>query len=225
MAEAKKVGQVKLIDVRGSFLRLFEPSKSTEEGRETFKGNFLIDVSTPNGKKNQKACEAMITEIKKLTWKDKWDKVKIKEDRICYRDGDSFVGAESGEIYDGYEDMMVVVSANQSRPTVIGRNREQLVEKDGVIYSGCYVNAIVRFYAVTDQKKGGNGIFASLEGVQFVRKGEAFGSAPLDADEFDDLGDDEEGDDGLEQEEERKPSGKGKPTRKPKDDDDDDDLI
>lgn len=201
MAEAKKdgkkVGQVKLIDVRGSFLRVFEPSKSTEEGRETYKANFLIDPSTPSGKKNKKACEDMLAEIRRLTWKDKADKIKIKEDRICFREGDTFVGAESGEIYDGYEGMFVVVSANQSRPTVIGRNREQLVEKDGVIYSGCYLNAIVRFYAVTDQAKGGNGIFASLEGVQFVRKGEAFGNAPISADEFDDLGDDEDGDDGL----------------------------
>lgn len=201
MAEAKKdgkkAGQVKLIDVRGSFLRLFEPSKSTEEGRETYKANFLIDPSTPNGRKTAKACEEALAEIKRLTWKEKADKVKIKEDRICYRDGESFVGAESGEIYDGYEGMMVVVSANQSRPTVIGRNREQLVEKDGVIYSGCYVNAIVRFYAVTDQAKGGNGVFASLEGVQFVRKGEAFGNAPISADEFDDLGDDDDAGDDL----------------------------
>ena len=74
-------------------------------------------------------------------------------------------------------------------------------------YSGCYVNAIVDVYA--QQRDDGNTISASLEGIQFVRNGEALGFVSVDAasefdeeevDDADVIGNDEsvdDGDDGL----------------------------
>jgi hypothetical protein len=60
-------------------------------------------------------------------------------------------------------------------------------------YSGAYFDVIVRIYGY-DGKKAGNPdrINAALEAVKFKRHGEAFGAAPVDADNlFDEEPDDD----------------------------------
>jgi hypothetical protein len=233
MAEVK-LGQVKLADCRLSFFKGFKATASVSGGRETYKSSFLFDPSTKAGKANIKALEAAVEAVGRDKWKDKWPAIKkgIKEDRMCFRDGDTFVGSESGEIYDGYEGMMALTGANQNRFTIVDRDRTPLTEEDGKPYSGCYVNAVVRLYAVADKEKGGNGVFCTIEAVQYFRKGAAFGATAMSAEEaFDDLSDmeEEEDDDGLDEEpRSSKGGGKkgGKNTRGDDDDDDDgDDLI
>lgn len=82
-----------------------------------------------------------------------------------------------------------------------------LKESDGLLYSGCYANVLVRIYVYDGKGKNPNRINASLEAVQFVKHGEAFGSAPVDVDSvFDEI----EGEDDM-------TSGS---TSKPADDDD-----
>lgn len=196
-----KLGQVTLKNVRCSFFRGWKPTASVEGGRLTYKSNFLMDPTKPNGKVNIKALEAAIEAVGREKWKEKWPAIKkgIKEDRMCFRDGDSFVGSDSGEVYDGYEGMMALTGSNQSRFTIVDRDRSPLSEDDGRPYSGCYVNAVVRIYAINSKEKGGNGIFATIEAVQYYGKGEAFGATAMSAEEaFDDLGDEPDDDgDGL----------------------------
>lgn len=232
-----KLGQVSLKDCRLSFFKGFKASASVEGGRETYKSSFLFDPATKAGKANIAALEKAVEAVGRDKWKDKWPAIKkgIKEDRMCFRDGDSFVGSESGEIYDGYEGMMALTGANQNRFTIVDRDRTPLAEGDGKPYSGCYVNAVVRLYAVADKAKGGNGVFCTIEAIQYFRKGEAFGASQMSAEEaFDDLSDmeEEDDDDGLDEEPSSKSSGKsggksgGKSNRRAKDDDEeDDDLI
>jgi hypothetical protein len=71
-----------------------------------------------------------------------------------------------------------------------------ITEADGIIYAGCYVDAIVDIYAL-DHKQFGKRICCGLKGVQFQADGDAFGgSAPVRDDEFDlsDTGETEEAD-------------------------------
>ena len=57
---------------------------------------------------------------------------------------------------------------------------------DGIVYSGCYVNASIDIYAFDNVGKGNS---AGLRGVQFLRKGDAFGGgAAADESEFDEIG-------------------------------------
>jgi hypothetical protein len=201
MAKKEDPARVKLKNVRLSFAHLFRPQAFGDgEGEPKYNCNFLIDPSTKEGKANLRAIEDAIEYVKK----EKWPKgaPKLSEGKICLRDGNNTE-------YDGYEDMMYVSASNARRPLVLDRDKTPLNEEDGVIYSGCYVDAIIRIWA--QDNKYGKRINASLEAVRFRRDGEAFGAAPPDPDEFDDLDDEDE-----EDEEDR-------PRRKRRDEDEDED--
>jgi hypothetical protein len=179
-APAKKIGEVQLKNVRLSFEHLFVPTASVANGALKYRSSFLMDPNDADGKRNIAACRKAMAEAEQETFKRTG--VQYKDDRCAFKDGDACVSERTGEVYDGYAGMMVVSSANARRPPVVDRNPSVALSRDdGRPYSGCYVNALIRFYGVKGADKGGNGLFASLEAVQFVRDGEAFGAAPVDA--------------------------------------------
>ena len=176
------VGEVILKDVRLSFAQIFRAKAFNDDddgGTPKFNCSFLIDKV--KGKPAIDTVKAAIREVARAKWGD--DIPKLKPDKFCLRDGDN-------EEWDGYAGCMYVSASNARRPTIVDRDRRALSEDDGRAYSGCYVNAVIRVWA--QDNKWGKRINASLEAIQFVRHGEAFGARPVDAEEaFDDLGDDE----------------------------------
>lgn len=191
MAEKSKVGEVRLENVRLSFAALFTPETNTnDEGKVTarYKANFLIDPETKQGTKNDTKIKAAIKAVRIEKWGD--DYPKLKADRLAYRDGDE-------ETWDGYEGMWYVSSSRAEKlgpPVVVDRNpKVRLTEKSGKPYSGCHVNAIVRFWA-QDDPKFGKRVNCTLEAVQFYEDGEAFGAGQVDAEEVFDSFDDDDGD-------------------------------
>lgn len=233
--------EVCLKNVRLSFAHVFKPQKSKDgKGDPKFNCSFLLDKSTKTGKENIAAMKEAMREVREAKWGD--NPPKLKAEKMCLRDGDN-------EDWDGYAGMMYVSASNKRRPTVIDRDKTPLTEEDGVIYSGCHVHGIVRVWAQDNEH--GKRINASLEGIKFVKDGEAFGAAPLSEDAFDAFDDDDdEGEDdaprrkgksrsrddgdGDGDEDDAPRRAKGKPAGKPKaksrsrddeDDDDDDDLL
>jgi hypothetical protein len=212
MADKEVVGEVLLRDVRLSFAQdlytrgdeMTNDDGTTRPGN--FHCNFLIDKEDdPNN--NVKKLKKAADEAKRKKWGDnpkKWP--KLKPEKVCLRDGDL-------EDWDGYEGHSYVSASNSKKPSVI-QNRK-VKNKDGDMvwaeaeeggerapYSGCYVNALVRLW-VQDNKHGKR-INASLEIVQYLRKGEAFGAGPVDPNEkfSDDLvGEDAELDDDEDEDE------------------------
>ncbi|MNP47458.1 hypothetical protein D3C76_1415120 [compost metagenome] len=69
------------------------------------------------------------------------------------------------------------------------RDRTQLTAQEGKPYSGCYVNVIVDIWA--QDNSYGKRINAQLQGIQFVRDGEAFsgGGTSADASDFEEIAD------------------------------------
>lgn len=180
--------EVRLERVRLSYPALFRPKsyEGNDEGNAKYSASFIIDPDTPEGKKAIAACEDAIDEAKFEKWGNK--QPRIGDDKIALRD-------DKGEDTDNpeYEGMWYVSASNARRPKVLDRDgRSPLTDEDGVVYGGCYVNAIVRFWA--QDNKYGKRVNASLEGVQFVKDGEAFGAPPLADDAFDPV-EDEGGDD------------------------------
>ncbi len=207
MSDDKEIGKVKLKNVRLSFAHVFKPQqgKPDKETGKTpeprFNCNFLIPkdgdaIQMENLKALKKAKEGVIAK--------KWpkDPPKFKPEKLCTRDGDQ-------EEYEGYEGMYYVSAGSpENRPPQVIDNRKggdgkwiRLKESDGKIYSGCYVNAIVKLW-VQDNEHGRR-VNCSIEVIQFFAHGEAFGAKPVDADEEfdeDDVGEagsitDEGGDD------------------------------
>lgn len=173
---------------RLSFPGLFKAEAFKPGDDPKFKATFL----NPRGSDQDKAIQAAILETAKAAWGKDAEKIlnqiRNNPNKFCYQNGDN-------KAYDGYEGMMALTAKSTTRPLVIGRNKEPLSEEDGVIYAGCYVNAKVSFFAYDSS---GKGISCSLGGVQFVRKGDAFGGGrPASEDDFDDLGEGADADDDL----------------------------
>lgn len=201
--EKKKevIGRVTLKGVRLSFADIWKPKTlKREDGTESdpkFSANFLIPKEgSLQGVYKGKTMPIMaalkaakIDAIAKKLGEEKAKDLKIRANNYAVKDGDE-------ENYEGYAGQWYVSANNSRKPVVKGRDKRDLTEADGVVYSGCYVNAIVTLWYQAAGTKNGNSVphavYASLEAVQFVKAGEAFGAPGVDDDDFEDLTDDED---------------------------------
>lgn len=167
--------EVKISNVRLSFPQLFKPKAGVDpktgqpQGDPVFSAVFILD------KVKNKADIDALTKTALAVKKEKWQEKPVNLSGKSIRDG------SEKEATDGYGPGIVFISSrNKRRPGVVGRSLEPLVEEDGKIYAGCYVNAVVRCWA---QDNGfGKRINWGLQNVQFVRDGEPFGEKVTPAD-------------------------------------------
>jgi hypothetical protein len=172
------MSKLKLNNVRLAFPSLFHKAKF--DGKDTkYEGTLLIDKS------DTKTIEAIEAEMEKVR---KAAKIKVRPDKFALKDGDVVE-------YDGYAGCMSLKAANKKRPTLVDKNRSPVTEEDDILYAGCYVNAIVDFWA--QDNSFGKRINSNLLAVQFAADGEPFGGGGSVAspDEFDDVSDDFDMDD------------------------------
>jgi hypothetical protein len=155
--------KVHLNNVRLTFPQLFDAKQVNGQGDPKFSAAFLIPRDHPQ--------IGAIKEAIKAAAEAKWGAKALEvlkalqaSDKLALHDGD----AKSD--YDGYAGNFFVNASNKIRPLVIGPQREPLTASDGKPYSGCYVNAIVEFWAQDNQF--GKRVNASLLGVQFAKDGE-----------------------------------------------------
>lgn len=175
-------GKVILKNVRLAFEQIFEAKSFKGQGTPNFSATFLMEPDSENKKKIDEAIKA----VAKEAWKDKaaatLKSIKNNPNKMCFMDGDT------KSQYEGFEGMWYITAKNRSRPDVRDRDgTTPLTSADGVIYSGCYVNAILQVWA---QSGDYTGIRCQLSGVQFVRDGDAFGGGTKASDsDFEDLTD------------------------------------
>ncbi|MDF7671140.1 DUF2815 family protein [Orbaceae bacterium ESL0721] len=171
--------KVKLNNVRIAFPKLFKPEQVNGEGEPQFSATFILAKDHPCIKDIGNA----IAQVAKEKWADKADAVlkKLKAElKVCLKDGD--IKSE----LEGFENKYYLNANNKTRPYVVDRDKTQLNPDDGVIYAGCYVNAVVDIWAMDN--KFGKRICASLSGVQFYKDGDAFSGGGVASDtDFDDL--------------------------------------
>ncbi|MBK6587896.1 MAG: DUF2815 family protein [Acidobacteria bacterium] len=184
---------------RLSFAHQLFNAEAMEEGQtKKFGADFILEettkvykVTSVDGKNVRTpitAAAAMI-EVANETWKGKGKEMlaALESSKKCLRNGDARLSS-SGEVYVGYEGKLYFSAKNATRPTILDKDKTPLTEADGKPYSGCYVNASIEIYGMSDMKK--KGVHASLKGVQFHSDGESFGGGGVASpDEFDDLGD------------------------------------
>lgn len=185
--------KIMLPNVRGAFLTLFEAKTVNGEGEPAYSGSFLIDPNTAEGKATIEKLDAAIAEVAKAKWGAKAEAILTamrKNNKLALQDGDAKAD------YDGFAGNMFVSTRSKVRPLVIDRDKTPLTAADGRVYSGCYVNAQIELWA--QDNSYGKRINAQLKGVQFNKDGDAFGGGgtPASADDFGDLGvDNEDGND------------------------------
>lgn len=165
--------KIKIQNARLSYPSLFQTASFSGEDTGKYEATFILD-------KVEHA--SVIAQIKAESERLQKEEIKAKlaSDKIALKDGDETDKPElQGKMY--------IKASTKKRPLVINRDKTPLVESDGVVYSGCYVNAIISLWGQSNAY--GKRVNASLEGVQFAKDGEAFGTAGASVDEFDDFDD------------------------------------
>lgn len=180
--------KLKLTNVRASFMKVWTAEAVKGSEKKTFGCAFLIDPKDPQ----LKTINAAIEQTAKDKWGAKADAI-LKQmraaDKLCLHNGDTKAQ------YEGYEGMLFISSNTPTRPLTLNRDKTPLTEEDGVLYSGCYVNASLELWA--QDNDFGKRINAQLGGVQFVKDGDAFsaGGNAADEDDFDEISEGADADD------------------------------
>ena len=182
MANQKNFSATKMvIPCRISFANIWEP-KAINGGDEKYSVSCLIPKSDKKTlARIQKAVEAAKEDGKSRKWGG-----KIPPNlKLPLRDGD--IDRPDDE---NYEDCFFLNASSKDAPQVVDRKVNPILDPM-MVYSGCYCNVSVNFYAFN--ANGNRGVAAGLGNIQFVRDGERLsGKASADAD-FDALEDDDEG--------------------------------
>lgn len=176
------MSNITLKNVRLSFPQIWKAvgfNESTPVDQHKFSATFLV----AKGSENDRIIQETITEVAAAKWGKRAEailaQIRPQTNKFAYQDGDL-------KDYDGYEGHMSIKASTKTRPILVDKDRTPVTEEDGVLYAGCYVNAVISIYAYDAQ--GNKGITAALTGIQFVRDGDAFGAAKPSADQlFDDL--------------------------------------
>jgi len=166
--------KVLLKNVRLSFPSLFKTEVYAGEDTEKYAATFLIPKSdTKTVASIEQACKQALVE--------KYGEGKVpKGFKMPLVDGDD-------KEYQGYADHVCIKANTKKRPTLVNRDKTPIVEEDGILYGGCYVNASIDVWVMDNSY--GKKVLASLNAIQFVKDGEAFGNKSDALDDFDDLDD------------------------------------
>ena len=169
--------KVLLKNVRLSFPSLFATEVYGGEDTGKYAATFLIPKSdTKTVATIEQACKQALIE--------KYGEGKTpKGFKLPLVDGDD-------KEYQGYADHVCIKASTKKRPTLVYRDKTPIVEEDGILYAGCYVNASIDVWVMDNSY--GKKVLASLNAIQFVKDGEAFGSGSNGADDFDTIDDDED---------------------------------
>lgn len=168
-----------IIPARLSYAYVWEPSDKSGK----YSAQLLVDKDdTKTLKKIDKAIQTAIEVGKTKLANNKG--VVPKNIKLPLHDGDD--GDKDGEEYEG---MMYFNASSNQKPSICDRRREPITD-EAKVYSGCYANVAVKFYAFAVE--GNKGIAAGLQAIQKVKDGERLGGGYFNSDNFDDLGDDDD---------------------------------
>lgn len=167
-------------NVRLSYEHIFQPSAFDDSQDAKYSATLIIRKDHPDLPALKRAfMEAGAEKFASLFGGNGWPKGVTCALKDADKDTNS-AGEILAEKNPDYKNSYVLMATSSRRPLVVGRRKEALTEQDGVIYSGCYINALLGIggYEFGKLKKG---VKAYLNGVQFVADGERFGSDAMSA--------------------------------------------
>jgi len=188
------MAQAVTVKVYGRFDRLsiYTPftSKDFPDAKPKFKGNLIIDPNTPRGAQSLEKLEAGLKQIGLEAWK-KWPQSFTSDTkRFCLVDGNTNTrevkNSKTGELEDvvreGYAGMKYLKASSTNAPTIKDADAvTDLKATDGRPYNGSYGWFVVN---LKDTEKGGKGLFAYLEIVQFIKHGDPLGGGRVSAGDY-----------------------------------------
>ena len=163
---------------RISFPHLFKPYAPKGSANEPKYSCDMLFTDKAAVEKIQKACAQILTQ-KFGSDKTKWPKLKYP----VIKDGNE------KENITGYEGTKYVTARSNSQPTVVDRDKQEILE-ERTVYAGAYCRAQISLYWY--EMAGNKGIGVGLNAVQFVKDGPSFGAGKVNVNAAfgDDLPDD-----------------------------------
>lgn len=179
MAKTMKATKV-IIPCRLSYAHVWEPGVNKDGTPGKYSTALLIPkTDTKTIAKIEKAIEAAKVEGKSKLANSKG--IIPKNIKTPLRD------ADDEEIDDeAYEGMMFINASSKTRPGIVDRHVQRIIDQEEV-YSGCYCNVSVNFYAFVAE--GNKGIAAGLNNVQKVKDGDRLAGGSTAEEDFDELED------------------------------------
>ena len=178
----KRATQV-IIPCRLSYAHVWEPQANPDGSAGKYNVCLLIPKKDEKTlARIDKAIKAAITEGKSKLANSKG--LVPKNIKTPLRDAD-----EEGIEDEAYEGMMFINATSNRRPGIVDRHVQPILDREEV-YSGCYCNVSVNFYAFSvDVNKG---IAAGLNNIQKVKDGERLAGGSSAEDDFEILDDDDD---------------------------------
>jgi hypothetical protein len=181
-----------LRNVRLSYEHIFTATKFQEGQPAKFSATFIIPKDHPDLPAVKRAMLDAGTEKfgTAFNTKNGWPRgftCSLKDADVEVNN----MGEVLAEKQPAYKGCYILEANSTKRPLVIGRKKEAITEEDGIVYSGCYVNASLATdgYVFENIKRG---VKCYLNGVQFVKDGERFGADAMnDFDELESAGEDD----------------------------------
>ena len=181
--------KILLRNVRLSYEHIFKAAAFDDSQDAKYSATFIIPKNHPDLPAVKKAYfeagqESFPSDFTGSAWPRGYTCSLKDADKDTNSNGE--ILAEKNDAYKG----CYILEANSTRrPVTLNRDKSQVTEDDGIIYSGCYVNASLAAAGYTFGKVK-KGVKCYLNGVQFVKDGERFG---MDAsNDFDALDGDED---------------------------------
>lgn len=179
-AKATKV----IVPCRISYAHIWAPGQN-QDGTP---GKYGLAVLIPKEDKKtiskiEKAIEAAI-DLGKSKLANKQGKVVLAGLKLPLRDAD-----DEGIEDEAYVGKKFFNASSTRKPQIVDRHKEKIEDEDEV-YSGCYCNVSVNFYAFS--KEGNKGIAAGLGNIQKVKDGDRLSGGSTADEDFDELEDEDE---------------------------------
>lgn len=185
MAREMKATEV-IVPCRISYAHIWKPNTNQDDTPGKYGTALLIpkdDKKTIT--KIENAIKAAI-DAGKSKLANKQGKVVVNGLKLPLRDADEEEIAD-----DAYKGMMFFNASSDRKPQVVNRRKERIEDEDEV-YSGCFCNVSINFYAFN--RDGNKGIAAGLGNIQKVKDGERLAGGHTADDDFDELDDEDEED-------------------------------
>ena len=165
---------------RLSYAHLNTPHAPNENAEAKYSATLLIDKNDTDAINavNQAIAAAVDDGVTRRIFTQAIDPTHTKYPPL--RDGDTpnDSGEPRGPEFAGH---YFIAAKNKNQPIVVNAQRQPVINPDDV-YSGCYVNMAVEFFAYSTS--GNKGISASLIGVQKVKDGDRLGGEPPKAEDI-----------------------------------------
>ena len=165
--------KVVLKNVRISYAHIFQPY-----GMENGDKKYSVCAIMPKDHPQLGAVKTAIVEAAKEKFAS-----KIKDNKMPASLKNPLRNGDERDEQPEFEGMLFFNASSTKRPQVFDRDKSQLVEEDGRPYSGCYCNLSLNFYAF--DVSGNKGVAVGLNGIQFLKDGEALAGNANTANDFD----------------------------------------